>query len=873
MLHAVETLPGVAVPGHRARRWVFCRSIAVALFVLLGPTSVHPQSIDIDRLAYRHDERLVVPYTFSSRWRSKSLDVYNRVSRTGVGKALSGAAEWKPSDLSGTIEVDLSSFLPSVPFLETIIPISILLWDGTADGTLGPPTAEKHIYVVNPVKPLPGSMSLPPGPFVPGQQIEVRINKPEAEAKYLESAWQLVFYRYGARLDSGTVLLAGDQHRLISIRGSGESSHILTLPPIPGRHELQLRDEGGFIVERLPVDIVPAPTAALSAGEDGTPVAGGQTDILTEGRAFHPLKFEILEPGPRDGWTPAYESELTAPLEAPSPPSHAVQSRAASIHTPYPGARRLVASWDMPDHSYGDVVAGILDYTVVPPPDGMAPQMPGPLVSQAGVFFPGEPIDIAIDSLPSGVPPEGDIHVYRLRSAEGSARQEHAEGAEPVKTLPVAGVPFRATITDALAPGDYGIAFVSAPRGNWPPAVMDAGLTVLPPAGEFGIAVNEGGPVYAARPLAIDLTVPDPSILDDSRFWVALVHLGGTLPDCQIVLEHASVIHRLGPGTSGRIAFGDWPPSNRLAREGDHLVVPGDYEARIYFGDVPGHERNFWPRATLVAATPFTVTYQAAPGALVLETADPTEGEDVFIRLRLPPELLRSVHIADLGVQLVRQSELAESGVERLSVNGSISLTSADDSRSVVQIRADMPDQLFRLGADQPRFRPGPYELRLVEQGFCFLGDCRQVLLDRLAFTIRHETWRGPIALALAPGDLAPERLRDGFARMDPPGICGDESEKMVLSFSRPLDGKPVPLEGPVDYGDAFYVEGRLETPARRPVYRAQLETAAGDRQEVLLYPTEDDPTLLRSDLSYVMWDVRPFAASGPTPGGRAANP
>ena len=74
-----------------------------------------------------------------------------------------------------------------------------------------------------------------------------------------------------------------------------------------------------------------------------------------------------------------------------------------------------------------------------------------------------------------------------------------------------------------------------------------------------------------------------------------------------------------------------------MAGEGDHLVVPGDYEARIYFGEMPRNQQDFWPRSTLIASTPFTVTYQAAPGALVLETAEPIEGEDIFIRLRLPP--------------------------------------------------------------------------------------------------------------------------------------------------------------------------------------------------------------------------------------------
>jgi hypothetical protein len=89
------------------------------------------------------------------------------------------------------------------------------------------------------------------------------------------------------------------------------------------------------------------------------------------------------------------------------------------------------------------------------------------------------------------------------------------------------------------------------------------------------------------------------------------------------------------------------------------------------------------------------------------------------------------------------------------------------------------------------------------------------------------------------------------------PAPASPEEEPMTLSFARPLDGKAVPFEASeIDYGEAFYVEGRLEKPATRKVYRVQLEVTGGAAQDVFLRPVEGDPTLVRSEVLYVMWDV-----------------
>jgi hypothetical protein len=102
----------------------------------------------------------------------------------------------------------------------------------------------------------------------------------------------------------------------------------------------------------------------------------------------------------------------------------------------------------------------------------------------------------------------------------------------------------------------------------------------------------------------------------------------------------------------------------------------------------------------------------------------------------------------------------------------------------------------------------------------------------------------------------ARDEVRVQWAILYEPAPASPAEEPMTLSFARPTDGKPVPFEGPADYGDAFYVEGRLEKPATREVYRIALQTPDGTPQDVFLRPTAEDPTLLRSEILYVMWDV-----------------
>ncbi|CDO60589.1 hypothetical protein BN1012_Phect2376 [Candidatus Phaeomarinobacter ectocarpi] len=93
--------------------------------------------------------------------------------------------------------------------------------------------------------------------------------------------------------------------------------------------------------------------------------------------------------------------------------------------------------------------------------------------------------------------------------------------------------------------------------------------------------------------------------------------------------------------------------------------------------------------------------------------------------------------------------------------------------------------------------------------------------------------------------------------------IWAPKPPEIVARFVRPNGtGDYEPLSDPLDYGSPFAVEGRLELPAARQVYNLEIDYGGERPHDVLLYPTEEDRTVLRSDILYLMWDVAHAEAS-----------
>ena len=81
------------------------------------------------------------------------------------------------------------------------------------------------------------------------------------------------------------------------------------------------------------------------------------------------------------------------------------------------------------------------------------------------------------------------------------------------------------------------------------------------------------------------------------------------------------------------------------------------------------------------------------------------------------------------------------------------------------------------------------------------------------------------------------------------------EAEKMDLRFAHWSDGKYLPVEGPLKFGQSFYIEGKLKEPARKGAYISQITLPNGEEKEVPLFIRKEDDKLVRSKLLYFIWE------------------
>ena len=81
--------------------------------------------------------------------------------------------------------------------------------------------------------------------------------------------------------------------------------------------------------------------------------------------------------------------------------------------------------------------------------------------------------------------------------------------------------------------------------------------------------------------------------------------------------------------------------------------------------------------------------------------------------------------------------------------------------------------------------------------------------------------------------------------------------EPMELRFVKWVEEKRkyVPITGAVDFGESVYLEGKLENEASQNFYIAEIRSPSGGLQEVTLVPDQDDPTVIRSEMLYLIWE------------------
>ena len=111
------------------------------------------------------------------------------------------------------------------------------------------------------------------------------------------------------------------------------------------------------------------------------------------------------------------------------------------------------------------------------------------------------------------------------------------------------------------------------------------------------------------------------------------------------------------------------------------------------------------------------------------------------------------------------------------------------------------------------------------------------------------------ITEVLAPPTI--KRLRAILGEVSAEVAVLQREEEMDLRFVRWQDGGYVPVKGALNFGDAFFLEGRLKEEAKKETYFAQLGPPEGNTEQVPLVPDEQDRTIVRSKLLYFIWDSR----------------
>ena len=818
--------------------------------LLFAPPPLSAQYIVVEKEEYWPNEPIVIHHRFSASSGVRQYEYKPWDARFSIASIQERFPDPERPDLfiSGTTTIDPNDERGSGgPYgganhpHDTLMGFSMQMFEtrgGRSPETQ--PVAWQSVAIFNPVQEEPGAIAPVSLVVRADEQISISVALPEPDLPRFEPAGgQLVLYTPPAPMPNG-MLLVPEETVLERFSAAGVYDVTFNAPLGPGRYELQVRNPDGFILDRAWLEVllnVPRATLTLSANEL---LWNQQLQVAVERPPFPSalltLTLTDLVAGPSDAWQLGRTTPLPAFFSSPGIDS-------MTLSPIDPGSHRLVAHWGLRfgTHDYGDLLAGSLDYAVAPPAE-TAQAPPRLVLSQGAVQQLGDPIEIGIvGSSLGGAPP----YLLELFS------ESDAEGGSPVEAWTVENSPELIVLPDDVAPGRYELVLTDIERsdGAAPREIDRRSLTLLPPRDAIALEVNGGAAVVAQSRFTISAGLPAPFNADDSGFELHLVHLGGETQGCLTLLEQRIVDVPLdGQGT---VTFGSDPQSPALA-------APGRYEARLFYNEhsvgtfglspVAGPA---WSNLLLLASVPFEVSYRRTPGAIALVDTWPTDEMDVAFRIRLPGDYARLAQDGSLRLEIERQAERSFYGVERLSW--------PRDARPLLgPLSAEAITGQQTVSIPLP---PGHYDLRLVQKGFCFLGSCRRVLLDRLLFDVMDEAYEGPLTTGLAADELAGRRLGPVFPAIGLPGSCGDPNwlpppeDIVALRLVYRIDEDYVPVVQPLNYGDGFHVQAELEKPARFEVYGVTIDLgSAGGKRSVALTPDPENPRLLHSGRLYLLW-------------------
>ncbi len=396
---------------------------------------------------------------------------------------------------------------------------------------------------------------------------------------------------------------------------------------------------------------------------------------------------------------------------------------------------------------------------------------------------------------------------------------------------------------------------------------------LAPGDNQFTLLINDGGQRYVLDTLVLDLggEVVEPGVfhfalngevrLIDADLHTATgqtntVEMAWNGPATPLRGHAILRIHRLRPGDPHRPAARQYPH----ASTGDGAL--GEI--------VEEHEPKRFR-----ALTAWTIRTPLSPGSYAasveqVETGDrwhlffevipdanaffEIEGGDRFLRdqsitarWRIPPETHGNQ--SDATFRLYRLGGHVP-GCARMRAKlidpSRVAITLDPGQDGSAQMRLDTPGlYLAQLVSDS-----GEHEPILAERGF-------EVLADAEAGTWTVGTSTEPVTDR--DRREAEQNPWSGVGRSFTGEDCSNTllgTEEIALHLVA-FDGEAYrDVSGPARYGTPYYLEGRLQTGARKLSYLATIGLPDGSAREVRLYRLEDQPDRLRSEILYFVWDA-----------------
>ena len=835
-----------AVAGRRgnSRRWTLRLAGLLAWLALCAGVSdaAWAQDITLERDHYYPGDEVTVHYRFADRAGSQRFVIFGPNGGPADGITIDPRYPNKEK-LARTMKVPVEELVREFRG-DTFEGVSAQLFYTAPDSSEERLVTEQFLRIVNPVTEARGSLRLNGRRFASGRSIEVGATMPAAGDGETPASGKLVLYKPARRLPGGAILPAVAEP-LLDVEGDG--TYRITTPTMPGHYELQLRRADDFILDRVPFDIdLELPKVEMSLPGDG-PIAMGSSVQVSVAPTFVPwhfdaLIFQVLVPNGRGGWKApnqwnAFQIESSV-VNDPRELTPLAQS--FEITPEETGPHRLLAYWVYRDLG---IEAATLDFDVTVPTDqGPTWGSPSLTLPDGPLFAADQEINVEVGGSAANADSALELQLYKLtpEKVAGPIRLREPLPGPPDMQWDT-DAPGMVVMPDDLVPGTYEVYLFDRnfPGARSPMMLAAERFTIVPQSGSAEVLVNGGQPVVAGHRFPVEVKLPEDLDRAGTYLTLQIIYLGGELPGCHPVMESVRYNTELAEGQS----------TFSISNKEVFSWLPGAYEARLYMSKAL-LSADYWPNAIVLGARRFEVVYRPQGATLELPGGSQFDenGGDVPVRAKLPDDMQSLLEAGGLQVEVIRLGEHADSGAVRppLQINYSIMYGQPDTTVSP--------------------YRHGAYDLRLeMREAICLLDTCRSPVLDRQRIDITSKTWRGPATLL--PHDPGPDGMKvaaglQDFPPIGPRGSCGRRDwvpppdvaiEPRIVVLH---DGKFVPFDGALSFGQPFAVEGRLKDPALHPVYRLELADGQDQPFDVLLYPTDNNPRLLRSKLLYMMWDV-----------------